>query len=44
MNRRNFIKGSAVFGGAMAALGPFQALRAECWAQRLERVKAMDHS
>jgi secreted PhoX family phosphatase len=26
MNRRNFIKGSAVFGGAFAALGPFQAL------------------
>jgi secreted PhoX family phosphatase len=28
MNRRNFIKGSAVFGGALAALGPFQALSA----------------
>ena len=28
MNRRNFLKGSAVFGGAMAALGPFQALSA----------------
>ena len=24
MKRRSFIKGSAVFGGAMAALGPFQ--------------------
>ena len=28
MNRRNFLKGSAVFGGALAALGPFQALSA----------------
>lgn len=28
MNRRNFIKGSAVFGGALASLGPFQALSA----------------
>ena len=28
MNRRNFIKGSAVFGGALATLGPFQALSA----------------
>ena len=28
MNRRNFIRGSAVFGGALAALGPFQALSA----------------
>src|ERR671913_93755 len=28
MNRRNFIRGSAVFGGAFAALGPFQALSA----------------
>lgn len=28
MNRRNFIKGSAVLGGALAALGPFQALSA----------------
>ena len=28
MNRRSFIKGSAVFGGALAAMGPFQALSA----------------
>ena len=28
MDRRNFIKSSAVFGGALAALGPFQALSA----------------
>lgn len=28
MNRRSFIKGSAVFGGAFAALGPFQAMSA----------------
>ena len=28
MNRRSFIKGSAVFGGALAALGPFQAVSA----------------
>lgn len=28
MNRRNFLKGTAVFGGALAALGPFQALSA----------------
>ena len=28
MNRRNFMKGSAVFGGALAALGPFQAMSA----------------
>jgi uncharacterized protein len=28
MNRRNFIKGSAVLGGALATLGPFQALSA----------------
>lgn len=28
MNRRSFIKGSAVFGSALAALGPFQALSA----------------
>jgi len=28
MNRRSFMKGSAVFGGALAALGPFQALSA----------------
>ena len=28
MNRRNFLKGSAVFGGAVAALGPFQAVSA----------------
>jgi hypothetical protein len=28
MNRRSFIKSSAVFGGALAALGPFQALSA----------------
>ena len=28
MDRRNFIKSSAIFGGALAALGPFQALSA----------------
>lgn len=28
MNRRSFIKGGAVFGGALAALGPFQAMSA----------------
>lgn len=28
MNRRNFLKRSAVFGGALAALGPFQAVSA----------------
>jgi secreted PhoX family phosphatase len=28
MDRRNFIKSSAVFGGALAALGPFHALSA----------------
>ena len=28
MNRRSFMKGSAVFGGALAALGPFRALSA----------------
>ena len=28
MDRRNFIKSTAVFGGALAALGPFQALSA----------------
>jgi len=28
MNRRSFIKGSAVFGGTLATLGPFQALSA----------------
>ncbi len=28
MNRRSFIKSSAVFGGTLAALGPFQALSA----------------
>src|SRR5687768_5483998 len=28
MNRRSFIKGSAVFGGTLAALGPFQAMSA----------------
>ena len=28
MHRRSFIKGSAVFGGALAALGPIQAMSA----------------
>lgn len=28
MDRRNFIKGTAALGGALAALGPFQALSA----------------
>src|SRR5688500_19405345 len=28
MDRRNFIKAGAVFGGALAALGPFQSLSA----------------
>ena len=28
MKRRNFLKGSAAFGGALAALGPFQAVSA----------------
>jgi secreted PhoX family phosphatase len=28
MNRRSFIKGSAVFGGTLTALGPFQAMSA----------------
>lgn len=29
MDRRNFIKSSAIFGGALASLGPFQALSAQ---------------